>query len=178
MFMSVSQSRSMEGGNYIVGGKEFNVSGALNANLPGENLMASMRADIGLPAQKLRKSDTDINIDMFQGKIKELNDRDIKAGLDYQDVDDEFDKFQTAYLKRKGDLEKQINDKTEELARLELDITGTYGSGVTYEDDIVPMNVKKRVDDLQEDIFDLESKVESDRDWETLGRWETNHGGS
>lgn len=164
-YMSAKMRNTMmEGGNYIVGGKEFNVSGALNANLPGENLMASMRADIGLPAQKLRKSDTDINIDMFQRKIKELNDRDIKAGLDYQDVDDEFDKFQTAYLKRKGDLEKQINDKTEELARLELDITGTYGSGVTYEDDIVPMNVKRKVDDLQEDIFDLESKVESNKE--------------
>ena len=55
-------------------------------------------------------------------------------------------------------------DKTEELAKLEQDITGTYGSGVSYEDDIVPMNVKKRVDDLQEDMFDLEAKIESNKE--------------
>ena len=48
--------------------------------------------------------------------------------------------------------------------RLELDITGTYGSGVTYEDDIVPANIKQRVDDLQEDIFNLESEIDDVQD--------------
>ena len=56
-----------------------------------------------------------------------------------------------------------MTDKQEELMQLELDITGTYGSGVTYEDDIVPANIKKRVDDLQEDIFDIDLVFCNDR---------------
>jgi len=154
----------LEGGTYTIDGKEIKVAGALNANLPGENMLATFRADIGLPAQKLRKADTEINIDMFQRKIKELNEKDTALGLGFEDLDEEFENLSTALNKKRSRLEEKLIDKQEELMKLELDITGTYGSGVTYEDDIVPANVKKRVDDLAEDIFDIESEIDDVQD--------------
>ena len=154
----------LEGGTYTIDGKEFKVAGALNANLPGENMIATFKADLGLPAEKLRKADTEINIDMFQRKIKELNDRDTELGLGFEDIDEEFENLSNALNKKKKRLQDKMTDKQEELMQLELDITGTYGSGVTYEDDIVPANIKQRVDDLQEDIFDLESEIDDVQD--------------
>lgn len=154
----------LEGGTYTVNGKQFTVAGALNANLPGENMLATFRADIGLPAGKLRKADTEINIDMFQRKIKELNEKDASLGIDYQDLDEEFAKLSQALQSKKGKLQKKLVDKQDELEKLELDITGTYGSGVTYEDDIVPANIKQRVNDIEEEIFDLESEIDDVQD--------------
>jgi hypothetical protein len=154
----------LEGGTYTVNGKEFKVAGALNANLPGENMLATIKADIGLPAEKLRKADTEINIDMFIRKVDELNAKDKSLGVNYEDLDEEFEQLSIALNKKKKRIQDKVTDKQEELMKLELDITGTYGSGVTYEDDIVPVNIKQRVDDLQEDIFNLESEVDDVQD--------------
>ena len=154
----------LEGGTYTVNGKEFKVAGALNANLPGENMLATIKADIGLPANKLRKADTEINIDMFIRKIDELNTKDKDLGINFEDLDEEFEQLTLALNKKKKRIQDKIIDKQEELMQLELDITGTYGSGVTYEDDIVPANIKQRVDDLQEDIFNLESEIDDVQD--------------
>jgi len=154
----------LEGGTYTVNGKEFKVAGALNANLPDENMLATIKADIGLPAEKLRKADTEINIDMFIRKVDELNAKDKSLGVNYEDLDEEFEQLSVALNKKKKRIQDKVTDKQEELMKLELDITGTYGSGVTYEDDIVPVNIKQRVDDLQEDIFNLESEVDDVQD--------------
>jgi hypothetical protein len=164
-YMSPKMRQTMlEGGTYTVGGKEFKVAGAYNANLPGENLIASIKADLGLSPQKLRKQDTEINIDMFERKVKELNLRDKELDLGFEDVDEQWTKFQTEYSNRKSKLEQEILDKELEIEKLQRDVTGTYGSGAKISDPNVPDWVKQKVEDIEDDIYLLKEKIASNKE--------------
>ena len=104
----------LEGKNYRAGGKTIKVSGARKSNIPNENLLSSIKADIGLPAQKLRKADTEINLDMFERRVKELNEADAKLGTKFVDNTDEIQKMTNDLQKvrRKGQAEiDDIDDK-------------------------------------------------------------------
>ena len=56
---------------------------------------------------------------MFQRKVKELNDRDTKLDLGFEDLDEEFENLSTALNNKRSRLQKQIDDKQEELYKLE-----------------------------------------------------------
>lgn len=106
----------LEGKSYSKKGKNIKVSGARNSNIPNENLLASIKADIGLPSVKLRKADTEINLDMFERRVKELNQADLKAGREYVDNTNMIQKMQrdVSIYKRKqqkliDDIDDQIN---------------------------------------------------------------------
>ena len=106
----------LEGKSYRKGGKNIKVSGARNSNIPNENLLASIKADIGLPSVKLRKADTEINLDMFERRVLELNQAELKAGTKYVDNTNMIQKMQqdVSIYKRKqqkliDDIDDQIN---------------------------------------------------------------------
>ena len=106
----------LEGKTYRQGGKTIKVSGARKSNIPDENLLASIKADIGLPSVKLRKADTEINLDLFERRVKELNAADLKAGTKYVDNTNQIQKMQqdVSIYKRKqqkliDDIDDQIN---------------------------------------------------------------------
>src|SRR5210317_349662 len=70
----------LEGKTYRQGGKTIKVGGARKSNIPNENLLNSIKADIGITPEKLRKREVEINLDMFERRVKELNDADAKLG--------------------------------------------------------------------------------------------------
>ena len=68
------------------------------------------------PSVKLRKADTEINLDLFERRVKELNAADLKAGTKYVDNTNQIQKMQqdVSIYKRKqqkliDDIDDQIN---------------------------------------------------------------------
>ena len=162
-YMSPSMRKVMlNGGKYKSGDKAIEVAGALNANLPAQNLLASIKEDIGLNPRKLRKMETEINEDMFKRRIKELNDSDQAAGILHEDLDEKIEELQNTYAARRGKLEAEKVEAQEKLAELEENIMGTYG--FDYDINDLPDNVKSRIDDIEEQIFDIQSKLDDAKD--------------
>ena len=111
-YMSGKMRQTMlDGGQFTFKGETVKISGARNSNIPEQNMLASIKADIGMNPSKLRKKETEINLDMFEREVQRLNARDIKAGKGFQDVDKEVADFQEVYAK----LRKKSNDKIEKF---------------------------------------------------------------
>ena len=112
----------LDGGEYTLEGKTVKIAGARNSNLPEENLLSSIKADIGVPSSKLRKKDTEINMDMFEREVQKLNARDTKYGKGYEDVDAEHLAFQEEYAKRKKAIEDRIDNINDRYQPIEDEI--------------------------------------------------------
>ena len=158
-YMSPSMRKIMlDGGKYQSGNKSIEVAGALNANLPGQNLLASLKEDIGLNPNKLRKKETEINEDMFKRRIKELNDSDKKLGVKFEDVDERIEEVQTTYAARKNKLEADRVDIQENIAKIEEDYIINYGPDWS-EKDLTDADLD-RLKNLQDDEYLIGSKLD------------------
>ena len=112
----------LEGKTYRQGGKTIKVSGARKSNIPDENLLASIKADIGLPSVKLRKADTEINLDLFERRVAELNAADAKLGTKYIDNTKEIQKAQQDVSIYKRKQQKLIDDIDDQINKADDDI--------------------------------------------------------
>ena len=112
----------LEGKSYRQGGKTIKVSGARKSNIPDENLLASIKADIGLPSVKLRKRDTEINLDLFERRVAELNAADAKQGTKYIDNTKDIQKAQQDVSIYKRKQQKLIDDIDDQINKADDDI--------------------------------------------------------
>ena len=116
----------LEGKTYRQGGKTIKVGGARKSNIPNENLLNSIKADIGITPEKLRKREVEINLDMFERKVKELNDADAKLGTAFVDnTKDQSKKVQELQIaRRKYDKQvDEIDDAINKAATDDMDVT-------------------------------------------------------
>ena len=115
----------LEGKTFKQGGKTYKVQGARKANIPDENLLNSIKADIGLTPEKLRKRDVEINLDMFERRVKELNEADLKLGTKYVDNTKQQTIKYNELQKAKLSLQKQLDDLEDKLTK-EIDDDPEY----------------------------------------------------
>ena len=107
----------LEGKTFKQGGKTYKVQGARKANIPNENLLNSIKADIGIEPSKLRKRDVEINLDMFERRVKQLNEADAKIGTKYIDNTKQQTIKYNELQKAKLSLQKQLDELEDKLSR-------------------------------------------------------------
>jgi len=151
----------LDGGTFTnAEGKTITVAGARNAKIPNENLFASIRNDIGLPSSKMRRRETEINLDMFEREVKRLNARDKSAGKSYEDIDVLYEGMVSDHQKQKKGIEDLIKSEQDKLEDLNRNIWGTYGD--TPKENI-PDNLRSQIDELEESIFDLQMRMDNEQ---------------
>ena len=115
----------LQGKTYKQGGKVYKIEGARNSNIPRENLMNSIKADIGIEPSKLRKRDVEINLDMLERRVKQLNEADAKIGTKYIDNTKQQTIKYNELNRAKLSLQKQLDDLEDKLTK-EIDEDPDY----------------------------------------------------
>ena len=115
----------LQGKTYKQGGKVYKITGARNSNIPRENLMNKIKADIGVEPSKLRKRDVEINLDMLERRVKQLNEADAKLGTKYIDNTKEQTVKYQELQRAKISLQKQLDDLEDKLTK-EIDEDPDY----------------------------------------------------
>ena len=115
----------LQGKTYKQGGKVYKITGARNSNIPRENLMNKIKADIGVEPSKLRKRDVEINLDMLERRVKQLNEADAKLGTKYIDNTKEQTVKYQELQRAKISLQKQLDELEDKLTK-EIDEDPDY----------------------------------------------------
>ena len=125
-YMSPSaRHRILYGGTVRSEGRSVKLGGAVNAGIPDENLWSKIMGTPGtllrggkrtpMAGVKLRKRDTEINLDMLKRKIEELNKVDAEAGNVYVNFEKDIraveKKWRGKNRELKGEKEKYDRDR-------------------------------------------------------------------